>query len=124
MTLREGLSLIQPSPYGEPDDNLLVRFDHIEREGGYLRAMFKVGMYTNSGEFYSDRIGIAELVSRNSLVSWCKGKRGMRNLEPPLQQELDHEGYELHSPVSFYQWFEQVIQQEKQHDAETDAAGS
>ena len=114
MTLQEGLAMIQPSPYGEPDDkHLLARVDSVTIDDACIRVFFRVALYKNDGNIYGDRIGIPEKVSRDALLNWFNSKLQSGYINPPADEELNHDGYEYHTVNSLYNQFLQLTQQEK-----------
>lgn len=117
MTLKEGLPLIAPSPYGEQDEHLLARFDAAERHGDSIRVLFQLVFYTNIGMIYNDNVSIGRDVSFDALVGWLKGRKRKTSSDVIRPDELDLEGYELYDVHKLYQRFQHEISQVKGPEA-------
>ena len=111
MTLKEGLPLIAPSPYGEPDEHLLARFDNVDCHPGYVRALFHLVFYTDAGLIYNDHVSIGRNVSFEELVGWLKSRKRGSSKDMIRPGELDLEGYELYDVHKLYHRFQQEISQ-------------
>ena len=117
MTLKEGLPLIAPSPYGEQDEHLLARFDTVDCQSGSVRALFQLVFYTDAGRIYNDNVSIGRNVSFNELVDWLKIRKRKTTADVIRPGELDIEGYELYDVHKLYHRFQHEISQVKGPEA-------